>query len=103
MKLGHKLLLAPVITAVVVLAVGQADSWLLNRSGQRALAAFGEHIGEVRSLGSVQSDVNHGHVEVYRTMTIIGSLDEAAIQGKRKQVASRKDAAVAVLDKHIAN
>ena len=104
MKLGHKLLLAPVITAVVVLAVGQADSWLLNRSGQRALAAFGEHIGEVRSLGSVQSDVNHGlHVEVYRTMTIIGSLDEAAIQAKRKEVASRKDASVAALDKHIAN
>jgi methyl-accepting chemotaxis protein len=103
MKLGHKLLLAPVVTAVVVLVAGQADSWLLSRSGERALAGYGEHIGEVRALGSLQSQVNQGHVEVYRTMTIIGSLDEPTIQARRKDVVTRKDAVIAALDKHIAN
>ena len=40
MKLGHKLLLAPVVTAVVVLAAGQIDSWLLSRSNAQAVAAM---------------------------------------------------------------
>ncbi len=89
MKLGHKLLLAPVVTAVVVLTVGQIDSWLLSRSSSQAVAAVGDHINEVRSLGGLQADVNQSHVEVYRMMTIIGSLDEAAIQAKRKDLAAR--------------
>jgi methyl-accepting chemotaxis protein len=89
MKLGHKLLLAPVVTAAVVLTVGQIDSWLLSRSSSEAVAAVGDHINEVRSLGGLQADVNQAHVEVYRMMTIIGSLDEAAIQAKRKDLAGR--------------
>jgi methyl-accepting chemotaxis protein len=101
MKLGHKLLLAPVLTAAVVLVAGQADSWLLSRAGDRAQIAFSEHIAEVRSLGAIQVEVNHGHVDVYRTMTIIGSLDDATIQARRKNVAARKDAVIAVLDKYI--
>ena len=102
MKLGQKLLLAPVVTAVVVLAVGQLDSMLLSRSGEQAVAAFGEHIGEVRSLGSLQADVNLAHVEVYRMMTIIGSLDEATIQAKRKDLATRTAATLAQLEKQLA-
>ena len=102
MKLGHKLLLAPVVTAVVVLAAGQIDSWLLSRSNAQAVATFGEHIGEVRSLGGLQADVNQAHVEVYRMMTIIGSLDEAAIQAKRKALAERSTRTLAQLDQQMA-
>ena len=102
MKLGHKLLLAPVVTAVVVLAAGQLDSRLLSRSGTRAVAAFEGHIEEVRSLGGLQSDVNQAHVETYRMMTIIGSLDEAVIQARRKDLAHRSTEALAKLDTHIA-
>ena len=101
MKLGHKLLLAPVMTAVVVLAAGQIDSFLLGRSNKQAVAAFGEHIGEVRSLSSLQSDVNLAHVEVYRMMSIISSLDEAVVQAKRKDLGVRSTGVVAQLDKHI--
>ncbi|MGI9215785.1 MAG: methyl-accepting chemotaxis protein [Hydrogenophaga sp.] len=102
MKLGHKLLLAPVVTAVVVLAAGQVDSWLLSRSNAQAVAAFGDHIGEVRSLGALQADVNQAHVEVYRMMTIIGSLDEATIQAKRKALAERSTRTLAQLDQQMA-
>ena len=62
MKLGHKLLLAPVVTAVVVLTVGQIDSWLLSRSSSEAVAAVGDHINEVRSLGGLQA-VARGQIE----------------------------------------
>ena len=102
MKLGQKLLLAPVVTAVVVLAVGQFDSMLLSRSGEQAVAAFGDHIGEVRSLGTLQADVNLAHVEAYRMMTIIGSLDEATIQARRKDLAGRSVTTLAQLDKQLA-
>ena len=102
MKLGHKLLLAPVVTAVVVLAAGQLDSWLLSHASEKAVTAFGGHIEEVRSLGGLQSDVNRAHVETYRMMTIIGSLDEAVIQAKRKDLADRSKVTLAKLDTHIA-
>ncbi len=102
MKLGQKLLLAPVVTAVVVLAAGQIDSWLLSRSGEKAVAAFGEQIEEVRSLGSLQTAVNQAHIETYRMMTIIGSLDDAVIQAKRKDLTGRSAATLGKLDAHIA-
>ena len=102
MKLGHKLLLAPVVTAAVVLAAGQLDSYLLNRSNAQAVAGFGEDMEEVRVLGGLQADVNQVHVEVYRMMTIIGSLDEATVAAKRKDVATKSEAMKVVLEGQIA-
>ncbi|MFP8781091.1 methyl-accepting chemotaxis protein [Hydrogenophaga sp. RWCD_12] len=101
MKLGHKLLLAPVITALAVLAVGQVDSFVLSRASQSASDAFREHMGEVGTLNALQGDVNGVHVDVYRMMTIIGSLDEAAIQGRRKDLQSRIATMKGTLDKQI--
>jgi methyl-accepting chemotaxis protein len=103
MKLGHKLLLAPVMTAVVVLTAGQIDSLLLSRSAAQAVASFKEHIVEVRSLNGLQADVSQAHVEVYRMMSIIGSVDEASIQAKRKDLGARSAAVSAQLDQHMAN
>ncbi|MGS5089631.1 methyl-accepting chemotaxis protein [Hydrogenophaga sp. A37] len=102
MKLGHKLLLAPVVTAVVVLAAGQLDSYSLSRSSAQAAVSFGENIEEVRILGGLQADVNQVHVEVYRMMTIISSLDEATISAKRKDVAAKSEAVKGVLEAQIA-
>jgi methyl-accepting chemotaxis protein len=102
MKLGHKLLLAPVMTAAVVLTAGQIDSLLLSRSGAQAVASFKEHIVEVRSLNGLQADVSQAHVEVYRMMSIIGSVDEASIQAKRKDLGARSAAVTAQLARHIA-
>ncbi len=101
MKLGQKLLLAPVVTAAVVLLAGQVDSWLLSRSNAQAVAAFSEHIGEVQALSGLQADVNQAHVEVYRMMTIIGSLDEATIQARRKALGDRAATTIARLDQQI--
>ncbi|WP_310564007.1 methyl-accepting chemotaxis protein [Hydrogenophaga sp.] len=101
MKLGQKLLLAPVVTAAVVLLAGQVDSWLLSRSNAQAVASFSEHIGEVQALSSLQADVNQAHVEVYRMMTIIGSLDEPTIQARRKALAERSATTSARLDQQM--
>ncbi|MFZ2824840.1 HAMP domain-containing protein, partial [Hydrogenophaga sp.] len=102
MKLGHKLLLAPVLTAAVVLATGQLDSYLLSRSNAQAVTSFSGHMEEVRILGALQDDVNQVHVKVYRMMTIIGSLDEATIAAKRKDVAAKSEAMMGTLATQIA-
>ncbi|MGM9424759.1 methyl-accepting chemotaxis protein [Hydrogenophaga sp. MI9] len=102
MKLGHKLLLAPVITALAVLAVGQVDSFLLSRASQSGSEAFREHMEEVGTLTTLQGGVNGVHVDVYRMMTIIGSLDEAAIEGRRKDLQARIATLKGTLDKQIA-
>uniref|UniRef100_UPI0035AE4AB7 HAMP domain-containing protein n=1 Tax=Hydrogenophaga sp. TaxID=1904254 RepID=UPI0035AE4AB7 len=101
MKLGHKLLLAPIATAVAVLAVSQLDTFLVNRANDAAIEGFREHMGEISNLAALQGEVNSVHVGVYRTMTIIGSLDDGAIQKQRKDIQSRVGAVKGKLDQLI--
>jgi methyl-accepting chemotaxis protein len=102
MKLSHKLILAPVITAVVVLTTGQLDSFLLSRSGEAAVAAFDGNITELQNLGSAQGQVNQVHVDVYRMMTIIGSMDDAAQVARRKAIAAQTEGMKTVLSQRVA-
>ncbi len=89
MKLGHKLILAPVITAVVVLATGQLDSVLLGRSGEEAMARFNADLDHIQALSNVQDQVGQMHTGVYRAMTIIGSYSDAQTAALRKDLSTR--------------
>ena len=89
MKLGQKLILAPLVTAAVLLAVGQFESLLLNRSHAEATNTFSEQVGDVQLLGDVQTGTNAIHVDVYRMMTIIGSLEDSAIETKGKAISNK--------------
>jgi methyl-accepting chemotaxis protein len=103
MKLGNKLLIAPLLTAVVVLAVSQVDSNLLHKAANDSLLAFEEHMSELREVVDAQASLSALHVDVYRTMTIIGSMDDAAVAEKRKQVAAVVGRLNETVDKQIAN
>ena len=103
MKLGHKLLIAPLLTAVVVLSVAQIDSNLLNSSSQESAAGFKEHMSELSEVATAQMKFNALHVDVYRSMTIIGSMDDAAISAKRKEVTDTIRALGETVDRQIAN
>ena len=89
MKLGLKLVLAPVITAVVVLATGQLDSVLLGRSGEAAAARFSADLSHIQTLAGVQDQVGQMHAGIYRAMTIIGSYDDAKTTALREDLATR--------------
>ncbi|MBE0547925.1 MAG: HAMP domain-containing protein, partial [Rubrivivax sp.] len=89
MKLGHKLILAPVITAAVVLATGQLDSVLLGRSGEEAMARFDADLNHIQALSNVQDQVGQMHTGVYRAMTIIGSYSDAQTAALRKDLSTR--------------
>ncbi|MFM2059737.1 MAG: hypothetical protein RLY71_4122 [Pseudomonadota bacterium] len=84
MKLSQKLMLAPGVTTLIliaglVVATGvlwrfQSSSQALNDQAQREQAA----------LTAIQIGLGNIHTELYRTMVIIGSLDDAKVGAMRQ-------------------
>ncbi|MDP3168348.1 MAG: HAMP domain-containing protein, partial [Hydrogenophaga sp.] len=97
MKLSHKLILAPVITAVVVLATGQLNAYFSVRSAEASSAGFSQDLERAQSLSDVQEQVGRMHVEVYRLMTIISSVDEVRTVAVRKGLAEQSQGVQRVL------
>jgi len=93
MKLGPKLLAAPLATALVVLAVGQLNSVMLLGSAADSRAAFQASVGEFKTVGAVKEQLAEVHAGVYRTVALIGSLDEARITASRSQLKTQLEAA----------
>ena len=91
MKLGHKLILAPVITALVVLAVGQLNTVFLSRASEATRARFAGDLEQLQSLSDVQDQVGRMHVDVYRLMTIISSVDEAKVTAVRADLKTQAE------------
>ncbi|MBT9466731.1 MCP four helix bundle domain-containing protein, partial [Hydrogenophaga sp.] len=89
MKLSHKLILAPVITAAVVLTTGQLNTYFSGQSSVASSARFTQQLAQLQSLSDVQDQVGRMHVEVYRLMTIIGSVEEAKTVALRKAMAEQ--------------
>ena len=89
MKLSHKLILAPVVTAVVVLATGQLSTYFSGQAVQASNARYAGQLKQIQSLADVQDQVSRMHVEVYRLMTIIGSVEEAKTLALRKSMAGQ--------------
>ncbi|MEN9631049.1 MAG: hypothetical protein RJA10_4277, partial [Pseudomonadota bacterium] len=77
MKLRGKLLLAPLATALVALSVGGIHSWSLYRDAARDRAALEEDLDSHRTLGQLQSQLGSLQSGVYRTLALLGSMDEA--------------------------
>ena len=98
MKLGQKLILAPVITASVLLTAGQIDGWFLRQTNAKTVAKLQSDIQAFQTLSNVQAQVSSSHVDVYRTMNIIGSLDIAVLQAKMAQINQQTVGMKKVLD-----
>jgi methyl-accepting chemotaxis protein len=91
MKLGIKLLLAPLLTAAVLLVAGQLNTLMMNRAADQARAEFTEELGEFKTTSSVQQQLGLIHTSVYRTLGVIGSMDEPKIQAFRSDLAKQLD------------
>jgi methyl-accepting chemotaxis protein len=102
MKLGHKLILAPVITAVVVFGTAQFDSLILSQSGEAAAQTYATNLDEQQTLSDVKHQLGAVHVDAFRLMTIIGSLDEKAIVAKGDSFKRQIQEAKQVMDGLIA-
>jgi methyl-accepting chemotaxis protein len=104
MKLAWKLLAAPLLTALVVFTAGQVNVWLLNRAADANLATMNTQLEDFRTLSNAQEQLAQVHTSVYRTVAMIGSLDEAKIKAVRsdlvQQLAGVQRVAASIGDSH---
>ena len=89
MKLRTKLLLAPLLTAAVVLAAGQANSLYQARQATAAQAGFEHQLAVYKALNAKLNDLARAHADVYRTFVLMASYDEAKIKAFRGDLARR--------------
>ena len=92
MKLGTKLLAAPLLTALVVLAAGEANTLMMGREAAANQAIFKGNLEQFRAITSVQEQMGQVHAGVYRTVTLIASLDEAKVKAARADLARQAGA-----------
>ena len=83
MKLGMKLLAAPLLTAVVVMLSGQINAVLMTRSAQQGQMASKASLEDFKVVQSVQHQLSQVHTSVYRTVALIGSMDDPKIKAAR--------------------
>lgn len=89
MKLGIKLLAAPLLTAVVVLLTGQINSFLMTQKAEKNQALASASLDDFKALARVQQHLGKVHAGVYRTVSLIGSMDEPKINAFRADVAKQ--------------
>jgi methyl-accepting chemotaxis protein len=104
MKLALKLLAAPLLTAVVVLGAGQLNTLMMSRAASTNQAAYDGRFQDFRALAGVRERLGQSHAGVYRTVTLIGSMEEDKIKSYRAdlalQLADMKRAASTVVDSY---
>ncbi|MBP6901245.1 MAG: HAMP domain-containing protein [Burkholderiaceae bacterium] len=93
MKLGTKLLLPPLLAVSTVLAVGQIDSLLTAREDRAQQRSQQDRLASFREIARLQQQVGAAHAATYRTVALIGSLDEAQVQAARNKLKAELDSA----------
>ena len=83
MKLGTKLLLAPLLTGLIALAGGALNAALMNRDAVARAKAFQDDLQHLREVTTAQAQAGQIHAGVYRTVALIASLDDKAVQAYR--------------------
>jgi methyl-accepting chemotaxis protein len=83
MKLGMKLLAAPLLTAAVLLLEGQINTYLLNGQAEAGLNASRSSLNDFKTMASANQQLAEVHANVYRTVAIVGSLDDDKVKALR--------------------
>jgi methyl-accepting chemotaxis protein len=88
MKLRMKLMLAPAFTGAMLALTLGASIWVLTSYQSKSEAAHQQVMTAYTKVAAVQSQLSEMHTQLYRTVTIAGSLDERALKSTRdKQTA----------------
>ncbi|WP_081708701.1 methyl-accepting chemotaxis protein [Rhodoferax saidenbachensis] len=83
MKLGMKLLAAPLLTAVVVVASSQINTYFLGIQSDASLGSSRSSLEDFKTLASAHQQISEVHAGVYRTVALIDSLDEPRVKNMR--------------------
>ncbi|MBX3602937.1 MAG: HAMP domain-containing protein [Rubrivivax sp.] len=92
MKLGRQLLLPPLITAAVALGCGVLYGVLEGRAAAEAEAGVAADIASFKTVGLVQTQLTQVRGDVFRTLTVMASLDDAQVKAARQQLAEQVQA-----------
>jgi methyl-accepting chemotaxis protein len=98
MKLGYKLLAAPLMTAVVVIAAGQINGYLQNVQAEKGLASSQVSLDLFKTMSGAQQQMAEVHAGVYRTVALIDSLDETKVKSIRADFATQLAGVKRVVD-----
>jgi methyl-accepting chemotaxis protein len=93
MKLGAKLILAPLATAVVVFGAGQVNSVMLVGQARSSQGEFQHHLDDFKALSEVQAHLGELHASAYRTVLLSGSLDDTKMTAVRADLKQQLGAA----------
>ena len=80
MKLAVRLLAAPLLVATVALAVGGAYAVLSQRQASAGLLSVENDLDDLKTINEVAHELGKSHANVYRSMVLVASLDEAKIK-----------------------
>ena len=83
MKLQLKLLSAPLLTASVMLGSGQIDALLSVHNAAAERAAERVRLHDLKIVSGLQDQLSLAHAGVYRTLTLIASLDDKKTKAVR--------------------
>ena len=89
MKLGLQLLLAPLITAVVVMGSGATYAVLDWREGVALRRADALNLDNFKTVGQAQEQLAAVRANVFRTLTVIASLDDNQVKAARADLAQQ--------------
>jgi methyl-accepting chemotaxis protein len=92
MKLGVKLLAAPVLTAAVVLLAGQINTMFMAQSAAKSQLTAKESLEDFKAAAVAQEQLGHIHAGVYRTLVLIESMDDAKVKAIRSELATQLSA-----------
>jgi methyl-accepting chemotaxis protein len=86
MKLGSKLLLAPLITATVALGAGGLYAAIDWRQGEALHQASQADFAKLKTVAQATEHLTQVRAEAFRTLALIASLSEAEIKTKRAEL-----------------
>jgi methyl-accepting chemotaxis protein len=89
MKLRQKLLIAPLLTAAVALGAGSVYGVLSMRAADESRAASTSGMAHYKTISQAQDKLVQVRAEVFRTLALISSMDEAKVKAVRADLAQQ--------------
>jgi methyl-accepting chemotaxis protein len=86
MKLGMKLLAAPLLTAFAMLSCGQIDAVLSARNAAAERVAEQAQLHDLKTVSDLKDQLSLAHAGVYRALTLVASLDDKKILAVRAEL-----------------
>ncbi len=89
MKLGSKLLIAPLLTAAAALGAGAIYATIDWQEGQALRQSNAADLDNIKFVGQAQEQLAQVRGSVFRTLTLIASLDDAKTKAVRAELAAQ--------------